>query len=335
LRAILSSMREIRSEHWLCGTQVVEKVADDYDLSEGVALVCPTCKEVWWHYPDGPGDDEPAPPAPAEPVTSADAAEPSAAPQPEPEPVEPASALSAARARAHQAATAQALGGLSDEELTRRSWPAEEPRRQVVPRPPTQDGPRLVRNWILLALGVAAVALVLIMLADNGPSSTGTQRRTVKTAPTRPAAGTVTINGPGYTLSRPARWTNFSLGGATVVAPGRQAPVALFVYSSRRPSLSLTRAAALAADTVRKAKPTATLHGPAPTAQPPGGLQVSATSAGNLRELTVLQSGQRRYLLDLRIGSTAGASRRAQVRAVLRSFRPDTIPSASKRGAGG
>lgn len=45
-------MREVRSQHWLCGTEVTELVADDYDLSDGLALVCPVCKDVWWHYPE-------------------------------------------------------------------------------------------------------------------------------------------------------------------------------------------------------------------------------------------------------------------------------------------
>ncbi|HEY8865338.1 MAG TPA: hypothetical protein VIM22_00280 [Solirubrobacteraceae bacterium] len=39
-------------------------MADDYDLSEGVALVCPSCQEVWWHYPDAAAQrSDEAPPA--------------------------------------------------------------------------------------------------------------------------------------------------------------------------------------------------------------------------------------------------------------------------------
>lgn len=53
-------MREVVAEHWLCGTKVSAEVADDYDLLQGVALICPTCQDVWWHYPESAGSG-PAP----------------------------------------------------------------------------------------------------------------------------------------------------------------------------------------------------------------------------------------------------------------------------------
>jgi hypothetical protein len=41
----------IEATHWICGTPVSTDVPDDYDLEEGVALACPLCQDVWWHYP--------------------------------------------------------------------------------------------------------------------------------------------------------------------------------------------------------------------------------------------------------------------------------------------
>lgn len=52
---MLRPMPEVRSRHWACGTEVRERIPEGYDLSEGLILVCPRCREAWWHYPDRPG----------------------------------------------------------------------------------------------------------------------------------------------------------------------------------------------------------------------------------------------------------------------------------------
>lgn len=44
-------MPRIEVTHAVCSTTVTTDVSDDYDLDEGVALVCPTCQDVWWYYP--------------------------------------------------------------------------------------------------------------------------------------------------------------------------------------------------------------------------------------------------------------------------------------------
>jgi hypothetical protein len=44
-------MPRVEATHWICGTTVSADVPDDYDLEEGVALACPNCQDVWWHYP--------------------------------------------------------------------------------------------------------------------------------------------------------------------------------------------------------------------------------------------------------------------------------------------
>lgn len=45
-------VREVSSRHWACGTEVREGIPDGCDLSEGLVLICPRCREPWWHHPD-------------------------------------------------------------------------------------------------------------------------------------------------------------------------------------------------------------------------------------------------------------------------------------------
>lgn len=302
-------MKSVTSRHWLCGTEVVEEVADDYDLSEGLALVCPTCKDVWWHYPE------------AAPVVRP----PAAVPPPEPGPVPPARRPQPERRLAPERSPLE----LSDEELTRRTWPEDRP-RPGQPRRAPDEGVRLARGWIAPALVLAGLSLVVLRLVDSGERSTSPPPR-VQTA-SRPAplasrppapASVVTVQGNGFTVQRPREWRAFESSGTTVVAPARRAPIGVYVYSDRRRGLQLERMAALAANTIRAGTPGATVSRPAPVrVDGLDGLRVSSARGGGRRTISVLAGARDRYVIDVRTARDATAEQRRLAGEVAASFRP-------------
>ena len=294
-------MREVRTRHWACGTEVVEPVPEGYDLSEGMALVCPRCRDAWWYYP-------------------------------EPEP-----ALTAARADAvaagEGAPARQALApGLGEEELPHRPSPREEyspPHLRAACRRPVNG---LVHVWLGPPLMLAAIAVLVLALADVGPlreKPAPRPRAVTASSPVppivpapSPAAATVRVAGRGFWLYRPRGWITYRRAGAVVVAPARAAAVSVRVYSTRRPDLSLTRMARLSARTLRSQVPGASVSRPTRVrlaARP--ALRVTARRAASARQMTMLAAGARRFVLEVRTGRRTTRSHRRAVAAIARSFR--------------
>jgi len=347
-------VRSIASNHWLCGTLVEQDVAEDYDLSQGVAMLCPTCHDVWWHYP-------PLEEVSDRPVeTVADAMEVEGAEQRDPAPASPVREVRPGGARA---GAPFAESGHYDQEIARLSWPEARPathgRLPALERREgdrDQDGPRLLRGWLAPALVLAGVTLIIIRLADVGPRESArtpvptasTPAAPPRSAPARPAparptrrprpaprpappvrkrparpaaAPTVAVRGNGFTIRRPALWRTSSAEGATVLSPRPGASVSLFVFSARRPDLSLEAMAVLARRTAQQAVPGGRV------AQRPvriggrRGQQVTVARAGRVRRLTALAAGARRYVLDLRQRPGSPAAQRRLAAAAVRSFR--------------
>ena len=334
-------MRTVTSRHWLCGTEVHEEVADDYDLSDGLALVCPTCKDVWWHYPDsveeepaeeGAGGSPPETPVPAPPAAAAAPPPLANPPSPSPSPPPPSPPRSPpSRRSALRPATERRPLDMSDEELTRRSWPGERP--GLTPAPgPAEDGSRLAHGWIVPALALAVLALVVLQLVNIGdrasspppPRVDSPDGRPAPLVPAPPAAApVVTVRGEGFTIQRPRSWEAFDSAGATVVAPARTAPIGVYVYASRRRDLGLARMAASAANTMRAAAPGARITRPAPVRVAGlDGLRVTSSLGGARRAITVVAAGANRFAIDVRASRSASAEQQRQAAAVAASFRP-------------
>jgi hypothetical protein len=300
-------MREVRTRHWACGTEVVERVPEGYDLSEGLALVCPRCRDAWWYYPE------------PEPALATARADPAAAGEGGPEPAAPA--------------RHPLTPDLGEEELVRGTSPREgysPARLRAVTRRPVNG---LVHVWLGPPLMLAGIAVLVLALADVGPlrEKPAPRPRAAVTAPSpvppivrapSPAAATVRVAGRGFWLDRPRGWVTYRRASALVVAPNRAAPVSVRVYSTRRPDLSLQRMARLSARTLRSRLPGASVSRPTRVRLAHRrGLRVTARRGATVRQMTMLAAGARRYVLEVRTGRRASRAHRRAVAAITRSFR--------------
>lgn len=326
---MLVAVQEVRSQHWACGTEVVEQVPEGYDLSEGIALVCPRCQDAWWHYPEAALATA-ALPAPAQPP--APEPPPASPPRAQEPDAEPAGTGSNGRA-AH--AEHMVTAAIDHDEVARGAWPPEPPDDVTERRRPA--GPTgKATDWLGPILIVAGLAVVGLRLADVGqhqerpapppPASTApaapSNSRTAPPRPSGPPSGrTLVTSGPGFSLRRPAGWSLYREGGATVVAPGGAA-VSVRVYVAGRPDLSLEGMGRLSVRTLRATFPGATVS--APRRVRLGGrdaLLVTARKGTIAREWTAVAAGSERFIIDLRAAEDATLRQRALAQATVRSFR--------------